>query len=378
MEYEQNPFGELPEALVEEMLSKSQQLGEEVFGSFNGIQENKNIMRERLLKANILRRDSDLSYSEIPTTCGIDGSYVVDRLLATDIAACAAVAMEGLTPPSENRYWERPHHEAFMHPEKHNLETNSILRGLMMGMEIELAAKSPHDLILIDGSLTTPLIYFNQAINGLITNPQAKVGQELSTRLMTFLESYKKILQSTRSDKMWVGIPKYTTKREIGIKFEWPSSYDDRAILTNLMFPGEFLAPIPLTQPQSEWHLALPSEHTKLRQIVQEIIMGIKNIYVLYYKPNRWSPALRIEMAASIASNDSRIAIVLKGLGHQCQTPGIMEPYPLYIADQMVKSMSKAMPAFRQIAISRMTEMYHGDISEIFFSMHGYRTESGR
>jgi len=55
-----------------------------------------------------------------------------------------------------------------------------------------------------------------------------------------------------------------------------------------------------------------------------------------------------------------------------------MEPYPLYIADQMVKHLGRAIPAFRQTATRRMTELHQGDIGEIFFNIHGHRTETGR
>jgi len=54
-----------------------------------------------------------------------------------------------------------------------------------------------------------------------------------------------------------------------------------------------------------------------------------------------------------------------------------MEPYPLYMADRMVKHLAKSVPAFRQIASQRLAENYQGDIGEIFISLHGYRTESG-
>jgi len=111
---EQTPFAELPEALVEEMLSKSEQVGEGLFNSFKEIHENKEKMRKQLQDRNILKRDSDIGYPEIPTTCGVDGSYAVERLLATDLAACAAVAIEGLTPPSEKRFWPKPHHISFI------------------------------------------------------------------------------------------------------------------------------------------------------------------------------------------------------------------------------------------------------------------------
>jgi len=129
---------------------------------------------------------------------------------------------------------------------------------------------------------------------------------------------------------------------------------------------------------QQSWHLKIPSEVKELERIKDEVISEIDRIHVIYYRPHNWTPVFRIEMASSIATNNSRLAVLLHGLKYQSGTPGIMEPYPLYIADRMVKHLGSAIPAFRQTATKRMTELHQGDIGEIFFSMHGYRTENGR
>lgn len=375
---EQTPFAELPEALVEEMLSKSELVGDRLYDSFKEIKNNKAKMRKQLQEQNILKQDTEFGYPGIPTTCGVDGSYAVEKLLATDFAACAAVAIEGLTPPSEKRHWEKPHHRVFIHPEKHDPDTGTVIRGLMMGMELELAAKAPHDIVFLDGSLTTALIYMNQAINKVLESDETIIGKTLIERFKDFLDSYKTILEASRTDKLWVGLPKYTTRRELGKRLSWSSHYDDRAILTTILSPGEFTSPVPLEKPQQPWHLRLPLKDDELERLKDEVISVINRLYVMYYRPHNWTPVFRIEMASSIASNNSRITILLQGLKYQSGTPGILEPYPLYIADRMVKHLGSAIPAFRQTATRRMTELHQGDIGEIFFSMHGYRTESGR
>lgn len=379
---EQTPFAELPEALVEEMLSKSELVGDKLYDSFKVIQNNKAQMRKQLQDEGILKQDAEVGYPTAPTTCGVDGSYAVEKLLATDFAACAAVAIEGLTPPSEKRYWEKPHHKVFIHPEKHDPDTGTVLRGLMMEMELELATKAPHDIVFLDGSLTTPLIYMNQAINKVLDmereGVKTEIGEKLKEGFTKFLEDYKTFLESSRTDKLWVSIPKYTSRRELGKRLNWSSHYDDRAILTTILSPGEFTSPIPLEEPQQPWHLRLPFKDKELERLKDEVISAINRLYVMYYRPHNWTPVFRIEMAFSIATNNSRIAVLLQGLKYQSGTPGILEPYPLYIADRMVKHLGRAIPAFRQTATRRMTELHQGDIGEIFFSMHGYRTESGR
>ncbi|MEM5871673.1 MAG: DNA double-strand break repair nuclease NurA [Candidatus Aenigmatarchaeota archaeon] len=379
---ELTPFAQLPEALVEEMLSKSELVGDKLYNFFKEIQDNKQKLREQLEKINILIRETDVGYPEIPTTCGVDGSYAVEKLLAIDLVACAAVVIEGLTPPSEQRLWEKPYHRVFIHPERHNPDVSTVVRGLMMEMELELASMAPHDIVFLDGSLTTPLIYVNQSINKVLEwereENQSRIGEELKEKFKEFLVNYLVILEASKTDKLWVGVPKYTSKRELGKLLNWKSYYDDRALLTAILYPGELTKPFPLEQPQEQWHLRLPFSDTELEKLKNDLIDAMKRINVIYYRPHNWTPVFRVEMASSIATNNSRVALLLQGLKYQTGTPGILEPYPLYIADRMVKHLGRAISAYRQTATKRMTQLHQGDIGEIYFNMHGYRTERDR
>ncbi|MEM2175224.1 MAG: nuclease, partial [Candidatus Micrarchaeia archaeon] len=94
----------------------------------------------------------------------------------------------------------------------------------------------------------------NQAINKILEweneGNQTEVGKKLKEKFKDFLKNYKTILESLRTDKLWVGIPKYTTRRELGKMFNWSHQYDDRAVLTAILSPGEFTTPVPLEKPQ--------------------------------------------------------------------------------------------------------------------------------
>lgn len=372
-----NPFGELPQALVEELLGQSEAVGKSLFEKFKNIQDNKSKLREEIEKSGLLKRESDFAISTPPTTCGIDGAYAKEELLSVDLLTAAAVALEGLTPPSETRYWDDPHHQAYIHEEEHNPESSTILRALMVAMEQQLAEKVPHDVVFLDGSLTTPLIFFNQAINKIKELPQNKsllVAKEFIKVLPSALEAYRKIVGNSRTDKLWVGMPKYTTKREIGKKLKWEASYDDRALLTLLLSPGELIAPTDMEQPKEDWHL----RYDESKKDVDAIINSLKHLKVMYYKPHPWSLALRIELNASAGMNEYQVGMVVQALKFQCAAPGVFEPYPLFIADRMVKSLGTALPAFRQVVTRQMGEEYDGDLGEVFFTMHGHRTEKSK
>ncbi len=370
-------FGDLPQALVEELLGKSQEVGNALYSSFSNIQNQKKKFREDLEKGNILKREADYSVSVPPTTCGIDGAYAKEELLSVDLLAAAAVALEGITPPSETRFWEGPHHQVIIQEEKHNPDTNTILRAIMIGMEQQLAEKAPHDVVFIDGSLTTPLIFFNQAINKAEEsddNRELSISKKLFEVLPESLASYRKVLGNSRTDKLWVGMPKYTTNREIGRSMKWDQSYDDRALLTLLLAPGELTTPLPFQKPSQPWHLT----YKPCEKDIQSIKDSLGGLRVIYYRPHVWTPALRIELNSHTAANEYQLGMVLQAVKFQCATAGIIEPYPLYIADRMVKSLGTGLPAFRQVVTRQMAEDYDGDIGEVFFTMHGYRTERSK
>jgi hypothetical protein len=379
---DEHPFVDLPAVLVEDVLRETTSVADTLLGDFRTMQQDREQLRRDLSAAGMVLRESALPFPEIPTTCGLDGSYALERLLATDLAAAAAVAVEGLTPPSEKRYWPYPRHISFVAPEPHHAETTTVLRAVMLGCELILATQAPHDLVLLDATLTLPVIYFNQAISQAKDLTDLECASRLHGEILEYLASYVEILRSERSDKQYVGLPKYSTRREVGRRVGWPTGQDDRALLTAVLEPGELTAPIRLERPDQPWHLgvhALPRPlHQQAERLAEAIVAGISEVHVCYYRPHAWLPALRVEMSGTIASNRHRLATVIYGLKSQCASPAMLEPYPLYLADRTVKALARAVPAFRHVATQRVSERYEGDLGDVLFGLYSYRTESGR
>ena len=372
-EQTQSPFGELPGALVEEMLNKSEQIGTDLYNSYSAIKQNKESIKKQLVSSGKLQHESIYGNPRIPTTCGVDGARAIERLLSMDFAACAAVGVEGLTPPAESRKWEGPTHDVYISPLVHHIANPRVIGGKMLSMEAILASNAPHDLVFLDGSFTTPLIHVNAAMNAALESKDQKLKDIIINQFEDFLKSYKMILESSRTDKIFASLPKYTTKRELGEEFGWPQQYDDRAVLTTILRPGELIKPTPLKQDADAWHLKAPSD--EYNQLIDDVISALSKIHVLYYRPNPWTPVLRIEISNSIVKNDARLGTLLQGIKFQCGAPGIMEPYPLFIADRMVKNISTGLSAIRQCSTRQMVELDNTpDLSDIFFIMTRYRT----
>ena len=129
------PFADLPAALVEEVLEQTTAVARDLLASFRSVREDRETMRKQLEQSGLLTTESALGYPPLPTTCAADGSYAIERLLTTDLAAAAAVAVEGLAPPSETRHWPVPRHESFIAAEPHHEDTATVLRAVMLGEE---------------------------------------------------------------------------------------------------------------------------------------------------------------------------------------------------------------------------------------------------
>jgi len=367
-------FLEIPASLVEQMLQKTNEIGDILQSSMHDINRKREKFRQQLEQIGLL--DNDINFGNIKplVSGGVDGAYAVDRLLGTDLLFAAAVGVEGLNE-LENGKRIAPNHDVFVYPEKHNPENMISARAIMLEMEIKLAANAPYDIVYLDGSLTTALIHMYKAIN-FIENLNSKSSDKIREDFKDFLISYKKILDFKDSYKYYLGIPKYTSRNDIGKNLHWPENYDDRAILTLILDPGEFTRPKLFTSEEG-WHVRLPYEDKELRVLMQQVISGIKNLSVIYYKPHPWCPALRIEMPSATAGDETKLNSILINIKNQCQTPSIMEPFPLYMADRIAKHMAPAIPAYKQIIMNQMTQLNDHNEKDIFFLMHSYRTEGG-
>lgn len=378
-------FADLPMDLVQDLLDQSERLASTVKKQIAEMEQIRVQQRQNLQNKGLLGRDVDLGYYDVPTSCGIDGAYAVDRLLALDFCIVAAVAVEGITPPSAQSHWATPHHRAYVDAYPHDEDTPILLRGLMTQYEISLAVEAPHSVVMLDGSLSTPTILMDMAVQRLLLRSRASgrletinhVGQMVIESFSKFVKDYSTIVSNRRSDKIWVGIPKYTSNHEFGIMMNWDTKIDDRAVFTNVLEPGEFAGPIPIQRPKRAWHLASTDpDDVFIEKDIEALLSELLEVQVVYYRPTPFVPAMRLEIPGTVAADQMRLCMLLQTFKHQCMTPGMMEPFPLYMADRMVKNIGTAMPALKQNATMALSEEGSlKNMESVFFHMHGYRTD---
>jgi len=379
----ESSFSELPQAMVEEMLSDYKGLTSRVSDDITNLQKQKETFRTELKDR--IKHDSEvITVPSFPTTAGADGSNCYDKMLATDFVAIAAVAVEGLTPPKLTEpIWKKPRHFVKVDSLPHDENTTVLAQAIMFSMETQLAALAPHNVVFLDGSLLTLSISYNIALNRsspkklldfLINGDKNEYSDDRAKfqGVKQTLECYREILSAKRSDRIVVAAPKYSVKNDV-CKSIGREGFDDRGFLSVILKPGEFIEPFEFERehPGKFLTASLPDE---AKPIADDIEKLLRDIHVMYYKPKEHLPAIRLEMGSPIAKNKERLAMLLDAVKLQTGYPGIMEPYPTYLADRMVKHLPKALPVIKGISMNEMVEKWEGSTSDIHLSMHSYRT----
>ncbi|MHA2123160.1 MAG: DNA double-strand break repair nuclease NurA [Promethearchaeota archaeon] len=227
-----------------------------------------------------------------------------------------------------------------------------------------------------DGSFVTPLVYMNQAFNTFDRAPE-ELKEEFRKRLKLALAAYMKAILSKKTDQIFVAVPKYTTRQEITHEIlNMNSNYEDRALLSFVLKPGEVVGPAEVQMGVRSWYIENAPSNSE--SLVKKVIQHLENLRIIYYRPYDHLPALRLELSPEVVNNRNRLSVLLESVKSQCSVPGLMEPFPLYLADRMVKHLRTAIPAIRRTATQEMSINWTGKYSDLYFAMHGYRTEFGK
>jgi hypothetical protein len=373
-------FADLPDALVRDILAKAAPVAEGVANTLREVQRQRSRMRDEAARNGLIRRKADLDVSREPSVVGIDGSYQIHRLTAVDLCAAAAVAVEG-TAKEAKRHWPEPYHEMWVECIPHSADTTGVLRGIMVSMELKLAEQAPHDLVLLDGSFASLIIYLNQAITKL-----AECAPEGRKEFLTRWESgiFQQLKRILRSDRA-AALPKFTSRNELVQegRVNCHACIDGKTLATLVLEPGEYTAPLPVLGANETYHIP---QHTYLdgNKIdfcsagdIEDMNAALGSVSVIYYRPYGWIPALRIELPAPVSASNTRLSLVLEGITRQFFSPAVVEPYPLFLADRMVKSLGSGVAVIEQ-AVSQHVAESTPDVETTMLCLQNYRTEGGR
>ena len=366
----QDTFSDLPDALVRDLLEAALPVAEKIRGHFDNLGNVRDKYRQDAIAHGLVRRKADLDVPREPSVVGIDGSYQLHRLTSLDLCAAAAVAVEG-TSKEAKRHWPEPFHRAWVGDVPHAESTTLVLRGLMVSMELELANLAPHDLVMLDGSFGSLIIYLNQSLSNVDNSP-AEIGD-------TMKDSWKSqgifgwLMNIIGSDRA-MGIPKYTSRKELSnsLGIDPKEGIDGKTLATLILEPGEYTSPLSVYE--EDYHLPVSY---RSEQEDADMNNALQAVRVVYYRPFGWAPAMRLELPGAVANSLTRLSIALEGVMRQFFSPAVVEPYPLFLADRMVKSLGAGVNVVEQTVSQQVLD--RGLDTELrMLLLQNYRTEDGR
>ena len=252
---------------------------------------------------------------------------------------------------------------------------------MMISMELNLARLAPHDVVLLDGSFSSLVIYLNQGLQNL-ASCGALLCQEFLRRWRQGLTNH--LLSLLRSDRT-IAIPKFTSRNELlsligtGLAFE----ADGKTMATFMLKAGEYTRPLPILATNETYHLLQSTEiNGESLQLVdastiETLNSALRELRVVYYRPYGWLPAMRLELPGSIAASPTKLSRALDGVLRQFFSPAVTEPYPLFLADRMVKSLGSGVAVIEQ-AVAQQVAADATDIETTMLCLQNYRTQGGR
>jgi hypothetical protein len=368
------PFSDLPDALVRDLLRVAVPVGDSVRERITKLGASAGLYRAAAASSGIVRRKADLERSREPSTAGVDGSYQIHSLTSLDLCAAAAIAIEG-TSKEAKRHWPEPYHRMWAGAIPHADDTTGVLRALMVSMELTLALDAPHDLVMLDGAFASLIIYLNQGLSNINDVPG-----ELGTTLKEAWGEgalFEQLMEALRSDRI-IAMPKFTGRNELITEGGLASAdgVDGRTLATVILHPGEYTKPLPAhrdadRQPQ-DYHLPNvvgSGDQNRMNGALQDV-------HVTYFRPYGWVPAVRVELPGAIAHSPARLSLALEGIEGQFFSPAVVEPYPLFLADRMVKSLGAGVAVVEQTVMQHVADG-EGNLELAMLCLQSFRTQGG-
>ncbi len=367
----------LPDSFLEEILENANETAKSVSYIYKKFVESKDAIINTLKHNSLIVKLNPIEQEKKFTTIGIDGGRAHDHLLLFDIGIVSAIAIEGVNSHNTDgkinyKSWNDiiPHYGADM--------IVRLTKGIMHLFELELAIESQADYIFLDGRFITPIIGFNSIAT--VDNPDvlARIEPLFRNKNITSL------LEQIFDKKNVVAIQKYDSSHNFSEHYlkNFNINLDDRALFSLILNEDEYIKPILLsTFPDenkllSNAHINLTGDLFSKYTDIDELggfLSGLKNkLYVTYYKPRSWTPALKIELPAHIANSTTRLNELLHCIKSEIIAPEMIEPFPLYLADMMAKSVSQGLDALKEAAKSIVQT---GEIREPAIYFESYRSE---
>ena len=365
-------FGNLPDVMVQALLERSSEVSCALRKRVDELAKQQGELRERALAEDVIQKlPEHVPDAEGKTVVAVDGSYAIERMAGTDVYAAAAVRVSGYGAEVEPKPEKC---KVSMHEVEGLTHGARINQALMVLHECQLILQSPADLVLVDGTIFTMIL--NVAI-GLVE------AKDKPDPLSSALESHwygegcdarglRDAIPSLLISQRIASIPKRSTAtnefERIPNMFNGDFAYMPGIATANLILDaGEYSKPLPTPR-------SLGSDAPMTCQYRADLNVHLNALQVVYFRPRDWSPAYRIELSPRVADDQHLLERQLALIREQCVNPAMREPFPVYLADRFVRSLSKGVDAVQE-AVRGQVATQSGNVDLAFKILSPGRTE---
>lgn len=328
-------------------------------------------LRSQLLAAGEILPIPTAPASPPDSMCAIDGARIKDQMYAADLLMAVATAADARG--TKTKIAVEP--LVWADVVRHQDGTDRLAEAAMGSQEVALAASAPHQMRILDGSFATPVIALREGL--FVRTPSIRDAvADLLLGDLAPIDALRALIEDgghgvlslPKSDSA----VKYTT--EYAARFDANLPVSDRFLATQVLHPGEMLAPRALIEmshqkvDEPEGSAKVKRAATALRDTVARIAAraGSGQIQTTYFRPHAagsgdsagFGTVLRFEYlvdAGLTPTERGQLAAQHAAvIASDVYAPHLMEPFCQWLVDRQAKAISAGATSLRERMLSNL------------------------
>lgn len=297
------------------------------------------------LRAALDRRIKPAPDGKARKLCAVDGSHATVPAAGATFTAIAAAAVEEATLTDQEVLVR-------LLPPVEELET--VLGGLRCVLELRLLARriraTRSGLFVLDGSFYSMLLEINRLL-------MRHAQDHRSGQPPAWWAGFDPLIEDFFRDEDWrlvlecrrvIAHPKSATAADdvLALAPHLSGVITDRTLWTSVLNAGEYALPVPLIR-RDRPHLLTGYRNPAIgdfKAIRTAIEHGYGQLYVLYYRPDAYGPAYRLELPAALIAREP-LGAALATFRGALQVNSLQEPLPQFLADAICRQLGHALSA---------------------------------
>jgi len=375
-------------SLLTGLIADAGSLAMQAHALLSPVADRKSDLRTALLgEGQIIRFDA--ATPATVSLAAVDGGSVKETLYAADLLIAVGASASGMhtdeTIPLGHRH--------FTVVRQHVSENDRLLSAAMASLELCLLAELVHDLRILDGSHTTPIIALSTALAARDPQVAAAAAELVTDEVIAAVAALADPRRRPTGGNI-VALPKADSSHAFTDLYRRRYGLDlpggDRFMAAQVLEPGEMLYPRPAAE-ITQLHFpiaddaapavrkaatALDRAVSPLRDAAQQ-----RRLLVSYLKPTSADTVIKMEFRVSeplIAPGEPGVPVdeaadLAKILSDETPGPFMQEPFAQYAVDVAAKSVSVGANAVKEAMLGRLPDGGAGYASLLARS---YRTAS--